>query len=114
MQVSQLRNVDIEDLLRREPVQTDVAAIRELIAGKRVLITGGGGSIGSELCRQIFDCRPAELALVGHGENSIFSIHGELCQRAEAQNNHDTVVTAYIGDVRFPERLKYHLPGGSP
>src|SRR5262249_53424475 len=56
--VSQLRNVEIEDLLRREPIQTDIGAVRELIQGRRVMITGGGGSIGSELCRQVLACNP--------------------------------------------------------
>src|SRR5262249_41162457 len=72
VQVSRLRKVDIEDLLRREPVETDFAAVQRLIEGKRVLITGGGGSIGSELCRQALRCSPAELAILGHGENSVF------------------------------------------
>jgi FlaA1/EpsC-like NDP-sugar epimerase len=58
--VNQLRNVDIEDLLRREPVQTDIAAVRELVRGRRVMVTGAGGSIGSELCRQVLQCHPVE------------------------------------------------------
>jgi FlaA1/EpsC-like NDP-sugar epimerase len=82
--VNQLRNVEIEDLLRREPVQTDIAAVQELLAGRCVLVTGGGGSIGSELCRQILRCRPAKLVIVGHGENSVFEIQQEL-QRAARQ-----------------------------
>ena len=76
--IGQLRDVQIEDLLRREPVHTDTAQIAALIHGKRVLVTGAGGSIGSELCRQILRCTPAELILLGHGENSIFDIHNEL------------------------------------
>ena len=64
----------IEALLRREPVRTDVSAVSGMLRGKRVLVTGAGGSIGAELCRQIIRCEPAELVLVGHGENSIFEI----------------------------------------
>lgn len=76
--VNQLRDIDIEDLLRREPVRTDINAVRQLVRGKRVLVTGSGGSIGGELCRQIWRCEPAQLVLLGHGENSIFEIHSEL------------------------------------
>jgi len=100
--INQLRAVQIEDLLRRAPVQTDVAAVETLISGKRVLITGGGGSIGSELCRQVWRCRPQELILLGHGENSIFEIYHEL-RRLGAMPEQ---VTAVIADVRFPERLQ--------
>jgi FlaA1/EpsC-like NDP-sugar epimerase len=76
--VNQLREVDIEDLLRREPVRTDIGAVRGLLQGKRVLVTGAGGSIGSELCRQILRCQPAALILLGHGENSLFDVHNEV------------------------------------
>ena len=76
--LSHLRKLEIEDLLRREPIRTDTSAVIELLRGRRVLVTGGGGSIGSELCRQILRCQPAELVLLGHGENSIFEIHNEL------------------------------------
>lgn len=116
--VSQLRNVDIEDLLRREPVQTDIAAVQELLQGRRVLITGGGGSIGSELCRQILRCRPARLVIVGHGENSVFEIQQELRlaamsagQRARRPRRADLTqamppaIVPVIADVRFAERL---------
>src|ERR1044072_7308529 len=78
--VKQLRDVSIEDLLRREPVQTDISAVRDLLKGKRVLITGGGGSIGSELCRQVLRFEPKSLVVLGHGENSVFEIHNELVQ----------------------------------
>jgi FlaA1/EpsC-like NDP-sugar epimerase len=99
--INQLRDIQIEDLLRREPVQTDVAAVQELIRGKKVLITGGGGSIGSELCRQVWRCQPRELILLGHGENSIFEIYHELRRLGASAEQ----VTAVIADVRFPERL---------
>lgn len=76
--VGQLRPIDITDLLRRAPVQIEMDAIAALLRGKRVLVTGAGGSIGSELCRQIARCAPAQLLLLGHGENTIFDIHNEL------------------------------------
>lgn len=106
--VSQLREVQIEDLLRREPIQTDIAAVRTLIRGRRVLITGGGGSIGSELCRQIIRCHPAELVILGHGENSVFEIHGEL-ERYLAASGDDrppVKLMPVIADIRFPERIQ--------
>jgi FlaA1/EpsC-like NDP-sugar epimerase len=100
--VNQIRDVDIEDLLRREPVQTDTAAVRELLRGQRVLVTGGGGSIGGELCRQILRSEPAELVLLGHGENSIFEIYHEL----QRLNSGRTKITPLIADTRFPERVQ--------
>lgn len=100
--VNQLRHVEIEDLLRREPVQTDIAAIQQLLHGKRVLVTGGGGSIGSELCRQIMRCGPAGLLLIGHGENSIFDIQNELNQTFRGTH---AIIQSAIADVRFPERI---------
>lgn len=99
----QLRHVDIEDLLRREPVVTDVTAVHGLLAGRRVLVTGGGGSIGSELCRQILHAHPAELILIGHGENSLFEMEGELRQML----NGDTApkIRVYLADTRMAERI---------
>ncbi len=76
--VNRLREVDITDLLRREPVRVNDEAVGAALKGKRVLVTGAGGSIGRELCRQIARRNPAELVLLGHGENSIFEILLEL------------------------------------
>jgi FlaA1/EpsC-like NDP-sugar epimerase len=101
--VSQLRDVEIEDLLRREPVRTDVTAVTTLLHGKRVLVTGGGGSIGSELCRQILRCEPTQLILVGHGENSIFEAYHEL--RSLPQGKQIPIVPV-IADTRFPDRIQ--------
>ena len=110
--VSQLRDVDIEDLLRRDPVKTDTQAVQALLQGKRVLVTGGGGSIGSELCRQIWRCNPAQLVILGHGENSIFDIHNELVGRepgAKASRDGKRVprsdLRAVIADIRIAERV---------
>lgn len=79
--VSQLRNVDIEDLLRREPISINAQDVEKMLSGKRVLVTGAGGSIGSELCRQMARWSPGQLILLGHGENSIFLIEQELRHR---------------------------------
>ena len=99
--ISQIREVQIEDLLRREPVRTDLAAVERCIAGAVVLVTGAGGSIGSELCRQILARRPKELILLGHGENSIYNVWTELRRRAP-----QTVVRPLLADVRDAERIE--------
>ncbi|WP_028457952.1 nucleoside-diphosphate sugar epimerase/dehydratase [Chloroflexus sp. Y-396-1] len=99
--VNQLRNVQIEDLLRRPPVQTDIRAVHNLLRGKRVMVTGGGGSIGSELCRQILRAHPAELIILGHGENSVFTIEQELRRLLPST----TKLSVVIADIRFVERI---------
>ena len=108
-----VREVKIEDLLRREPIETDTERVLQFIQGKKVLITGAGGSIGSELCRQIFRCGPAEMILVGHGENSVFNIQQELEQvlqilRQEANDSDKklTQIITFIADLRFRDRLE--------
>ena len=81
VQVSQLRPVEIEDLLGRLPVKLATEAIRELLAGQTVMVTGAGGSIGSELCRQIAGYEPARLLLVERSEVAMFAIEQELLRR---------------------------------
>ena len=98
--VNRLREVDIHDLLRRDPVRVNDEAVGAALAGKRVLVTGAGGSIGRELCRQIARRAPAELVLLGHGENSIFEIFLEL--RADYP---DMTLSPVIADVRDEVRL---------
>lgn len=70
--------MEIEDLLRHDPVQTDIELDRRMVRGRTVLVTGAGGSIGSELCRQLVFLEPLNLILLGHGENPIFEILHEL------------------------------------
>lgn len=98
--INRLREVDINDLLRREPVRVNDEAVGAVLGGKRVLVTGAGGSIGRELCRQIARRNPAELVLLGHGENSIFEIFLEL-----HADYPDLRLSPVIADVRDGERL---------
>ncbi len=98
--VSQLRTIDIEDLLRREPVSLQAGEVAAMLAGRRVLVTGAGGSIGSELCRQIARAAPARLILLGHGENSIFQIEQELRRLCPG-----LPLAAVVADIRDGPRL---------
>jgi len=95
-----LRPVEIQDLLRRAPVTTDLEALHHIVGGRTVLVTGAGGSIGSELCRQIARHAPASLVLLGHGENSIYEIHHEL-----ASHFPSVPLTTVIADVRDEARI---------
>lgn len=76
--VNQFRDVQVEDLLGRETIDLDITSISEYVTNKVVLVTGAGGSIGSEICRQISNFKPKALILLGHGENSIYTIEMEL------------------------------------
>jgi len=80
--ISQIRTVDIKDLLGREQVELDEAKLKENLQGERVLVTGAGGSIGSEICRQLLRYRPAKLVLLEQAENNLFEIDRELGQIA--------------------------------
>ncbi|MBK8822048.1 MAG: polysaccharide biosynthesis protein [Anaerolineales bacterium] len=104
-----LREVDITDLLRREPIRVNDEKVGLTLEGKRVLVTGAGGSIGRELSRQIARRNPAELVLLGHGENSIFEILLEL------QSNYPNLkLVPVIADIRNAQRIdsvfKTHQP----
>ena len=98
--IAALRQVQIGDLLRREPVEVDLQGLKTLAAGRTILITGAGGSIGSELCRQIATLDPGHIVLLGHGENSIFEIHAELGERFP-----DVRTVPIIADVKDAERI---------
>ncbi|HSQ39836.1 MAG TPA: nucleoside-diphosphate sugar epimerase/dehydratase [Anaerolineales bacterium] len=99
--VNRLREVDITDLLRRDPVTIDDRLVGSSLNGKRVLVTGAGGSIGRELSRQIARWRPSELVLLGHGENSIFELMLELRDDFPSLSLHPV-----IADVRDAARLE--------
>ncbi len=93
--INQLRKVSIEDLLGREPVSLDWEAIKEGLSQRVILVTGAGGSIGSELCRQIARLNPAKLVLLDGGEYNLYAIELEL------RNRHpDLHIEAYVRDVR--------------
>ncbi len=98
--VNRLREVDITDLLRREPVKIDNQLIGSILTDKRILVTGAGGSIGSEICRQIARWNPSQLILLGHGENSIFESLLELKENFSTLDIHPI-----IADVRDKNRL---------
>lgn len=101
LEVSQLKKVEVEDLLGRDPIQLDDQGISEQIEGKTILVTGAGGSIGSELCRQIVRYKPRRLVLLGHGENSIYLINEELNNKLLGS----VEIIPLIADVQDRERM---------
>lgn len=120
--VKSLRNVEVEDLLGREPVMTDLEGIANYVSDKVVLVTGAGGSIGSELCRQISSFSPARLLLLGHGENSIYTIEMELRSKypnvqletviadIQDRNRMDDVFRKFRPQVVFHAAAHKHVP----
>lgn len=100
--ISDLREVDLEDLLRREPVRLNVEEIAGYLEGRVVLVTGAGGSIGSELVRQVLRFNPREVILLGHGENSLFALSQELDRRRPRPP-----YRVVVADVRFREDLEH-------
>lgn len=99
--INEIRDVSIEDLLGREPVELNIKGIAEKIENRTVLITGAGGSIGSELCRQLCLFKPKTMILLGHGENSIYSIEMEL----KSKYGNDIQFLTEIADVQDREQI---------
>ncbi|MBK6515899.1 MAG: polysaccharide biosynthesis protein [Polyangiaceae bacterium] len=99
--LSRVRDIAIEDLLRREPVALDGEAISDAIRGRTVLVTGAGGSIGSELCRQICRFSPKRLVLVEQAENALFEIHRELLRTVP-----EVDLIPVIGDITDDRRMR--------
>lgn len=108
--VKQFRDVEVEDLLGRDPVELDMESISKKITGNTILVTGAGGSIGSEICRQVSKFKPRKLLLLGHGENSIYQIDMEL--RNQYENEFEIIpVIADIQDrSRIFEVMELHQP----
>lgn len=102
--VSQLKEVDVIDLLGREEVSLDLESISYQLKGQTILVTGAGGSIGSEICRQVLAFEPAKLILLGHGENSIYSIHRELTTLDPQEK---VEILPIIADIQDRERIFY-------
>lgn len=120
--VHEMKEVNIEDLLGRDEVKLDMVAISKKLTGKVILVTGAGGSIGSEICRQVMNFQPKQLILLGHGENSIYTIQMELQQRssgteliqiiADVQDRYRIfeVVQQYQPDVIYHAAAHKHVP----
>ncbi|MFN7250045.1 MAG: polysaccharide biosynthesis protein [Anaerobacillus sp.] len=122
--VNEFRDVQVEDLLGRELVQLDIEKISDYVTNKVVLVTGAGGSIGSEISRQVANFRPKKLVLLGHGENSIYSIEMELkdsyrdtniefiTEIADLQDKNKmiSVISTYQPDVVYHAAAHKHVP----
>ena len=101
IKVKDLRPLSIEDLLNRDPVRMNLREIGSYITGKTVLVTGAGGSIGSEICRQVLRLNPTKLILLGRGENSIYEIHRELLEKVSKG-----VLVPYIMNITNREGME--------
>jgi FlaA1/EpsC-like NDP-sugar epimerase len=107
--ISQLREVDVQDLLRREHVELDFDSISDYLYNKTVLVTGAGGSIGSEIVRQIIRCNPKRILLLGRGENSIFKIETECRQLIS-----DVEFVSLITDIKDRRSLEKNFSKYKP
>ena len=107
--VSKLRDVEVEDLLGREPIEVDLDSILGYVKGKKVLVTGGGGSIGSELCRQIASHRPAQLIILDIYENSVYDVQQELITKYP-----ELSLVVLIASVRNTNRMNWIFESYKP
>jgi FlaA1/EpsC-like NDP-sugar epimerase len=105
----QTRSIDLQDLLGRNPVTIKLKQSLSYLRGKRVLVTGAGGSIGSELCRQLLSGGVARLYLLGHGENSIYQIDRELRLLQEEGVGEKAAIVPVIGDLKDSDYVDYIL-----
>ena len=117
-----VRPVEIKDLLRREPVTLDDVAVRTLVAGNTVMVTGAGGSIGSEICRQVFRYGPGKVLLVERGENALFLVEQEFVRRSPRppfeplladvadERRMEQIIAAHRPDVIFHAAAHKHVP----
>ncbi|AMY06239.1 polysaccharide biosynthesis protein [Staphylococcus condimenti] len=101
LEVNQLKKVEVEDLLGRDPVELDMQLISKELTHQTIMVTGAGGSIGSEICRQVCRFAPARIILLGHGENSIYLIHQEL----QKQYGDQIDIVPVIADIQDRSRM---------
>ena len=107
--IGSLRNIHLEDLLGRDEIALKDDVISQFIQGKQVMVTGAGGSIGSELCRQLLSFNPSELILVDHAEFNLYQIDNEL----QANANYKSCRTV-LGDIRDHERMEWIFSNFKP
>ncbi|MGK3149864.1 nucleoside-diphosphate sugar epimerase/dehydratase [Staphylococcus shinii] len=110
LEVNQLKKVEVEDLLGREPVELDMELISTELTNKTILVTGAGGSIGSEICRQVCKFKPKSIVLLGHGENSIYLIHQELSELFGNRIKFVPVIADVQNKNRILEIMKKYKP----
>ena len=106
---TKLKEVQIEDLLKRPPVKVDIRRIAGYLSGETVMITGCGGSIGSELCRQVVNLKPDRVILFERDENNLFFINRELEERIE-ERMYDVELVPVVGDIQNLDRLEEVFP----
>ncbi|UCG77265.1 MAG: polysaccharide biosynthesis protein [Nitrospirota bacterium] len=117
--VSQIRPLSLENLLQREPIRTDIRSVKDYLKDKKVLVTGAGGSIGSELCRQIFKYGPSSLIMLDRYENGLFDIDMELNRNkrenaTSVKTSADMVIHPIVGDLRDKGALSMMFGEHSP